>query len=139
MKVSWTWREGVRFALAKELLSSEGGSYEMNLVERLGSLWLRPLYKLVGYVSKHIRKPAAISLFTVVAALLVVVVFYNIPALVILGKLFPSKTVRFLFFFYIEANILAMGCCAFGRFHNHILVALWKEGKLVPVFPGDKY
>ena len=37
-----------------------------------------------------------------------------------------------------EANILAMGCCAFSRFNNSALVALWKEGKLVPVFPGDK-
>lgn len=56
----------------------------------------------------------------------------------ILGKLFPSKAVRFLFFIYIEVNFLGMGCRAIGRFNNQALTELWKDGKLAPVFPGDR-
>ncbi len=138
MRIHWSWREGFRFALAGELLSKEGLSYTMSPAEKLGSSFLKPLYKVIDFVSKHIRRPLAIILFTIAASLLAFVVFYNIPALVILGRIFPSKYIRFLFFLYTEANLLAMGACAFGRFNNSTLIALWKSGKLEPIFPGDK-
>jgi hypothetical protein len=138
MRIRWSWKEGFRFALARALLSKEGLSYKMSPAEKIGSLFLKPLYRVIEFVSKHIRRPLAIILFTIAASLLAFVVFYNIPALVILGKIFPSKMARFVFFLYAEANLLAMGFCAFGRFNNSALVALWKNGKLEPVFPGDK-
>lgn len=136
--MSWTWLEGLRFALAEEFLLEKGLSYEMSLAEKWGSAFLRPLYRVIHYVSKHIRRPMAIVLFTMVAALSATIAFYNIPALVILGKIFPSQVFRFLFFLYVEVNLVAMGGCAFGRFNNNELVKLWKNGKLEAIFPGDK-
>ncbi len=138
MRTQWSWREGFRFALARELLSKEGLSYKMSPAEQCGSLFLKPLYKTIAFTSKQIRRPLAIILFTAAVSLLTFVVFYNIPALVILGRIFPSKIVRFVFFLYAEANLLAMGTCAFGRFNNRALIALWKSGKLEALFPGDK-
>ena len=136
---SWSWKEGVRFALAEELLSEAGiaSTYKLSVAEKFGSHLLRPLYQMIALVSKHIRQPLAICLFTILAALFMTLVFYNIPAFVILGKLFPGKTVRFLLFFYVELNFFALGCRAFGRFNNKALVELWMKGQLVAVFPGD--
>ena len=135
----WSWKEGLQFALATELLTEEGvaSSYKLNVAEKFGSLILKPLYRAIALVSKHIRKPLAICLCTTLAALIAALVFYNIPAFVILGKLFPSKAVRFLLFLYVELNFFAMGCCAYGRFNNKVLVELWKMGRLVAVFPGN--
>jgi len=138
MQVNWTWKEGVRFALAGELLSEEDALYKKSSAERFGAFFLRPLYKVVDYVSRHIKRPIAILLFTILAAFFAVVIFYKIPALIILGKVFPSKAVRFLFFIYVELIVFGMGCHAIGRFNNRDLIKLWKEGKLSPVFPGDK-
>lgn len=136
---NWSWKEGVRFALAGELLSEEGiaSVYKMSATERLGSQILKPLYRMIDFASKHIRQPFAICLFTILASLFAALVFYNIPAFIILGKLFPSKIVRCLLFLYVELNFFAMGCRAFGRFNNKTLVELWKRGRLVAVFPGD--
>ena len=39
---------------------------------------------------------------------------------------------------YVEINFFAIGCRAVGRFNNRALIDLWKEGKLIPIFPGDK-
>jgi hypothetical protein len=88
-------------------------------------------------MSKHIRQPLAICLFTILATLFAALVFYNIPLFVILGKFFPSKMVRCLFFLYVELNFFAMGCRAFGRFNNKALIELWKKGRLLAIFPGD--
>lgn len=135
----WSWREGFRFALARELLSDDklAVTYEMNRAEKFGSRFLKPLNQLINFLSKNIRLPLAIVFFTLMAALFAVIVFYNIPAFEILGRLFPSNLVRGLLFFYVEMNIFAMGCRAFGRFNNSVLVEQWKSGHLVPVFPGD--
>jgi hypothetical protein len=137
---NWSWKEGVRFALATELLSEEkvALSYKMSSAEKLGSWFLRPLYRMIDLVAKKIQQPLAICLFTIVTALFAALVFYNIPAFVILGKLFPSKVVRCLLFLYVELNLFAMGCRAFGRFNNETLVELWKKGRLVALFPGDR-
>ena len=136
---NWSWKKGFRFAFAGEFLFDEGmaSTYKMNLGEKFGMQFLRPLYKTIDLVSKNIKEPLAICLFTILSALIATLVFYNIPAFVILGKLFPSKFVRFLLFLYCELNLFAMGCCAFSRFNNEVLVNLWKAGRLVAVFPGD--
>lgn len=138
MPVSWTWKEGFRFALAGELLSEESAIYKKSSAERFGAFFLRPLYKAIDYVSRHIKRPFAILVFTILAALCAVVVFYKIPALMFLGKVFPSKVVRLFFFVYAEFTVLGMGCHAIGRFNNQDLIKLWKAGKLDAVFPGDK-
>jgi hypothetical protein len=139
MKISWGWKEGVRFALADHFLLKDTlpVSYQKNGIEHLGTLCVKPLYKIVSYISTHIRKPTAIVLFTLLAALLSVFVFYNFPIIAILGKLFPYQTVRFLLFVYVEITLLGMGFRAMGRFSNPPLIALWKEGALTAVFPGD--
>ncbi len=135
----WSWREGFFFAFAGKLLSEkdEAVSYEMSVSEKFGSQVLKPLYRIIEFVSKSIKQPLAICLFTVLAALIAALVFYNIPAIIILGKLIPVQLIRALLFIYMEVNIFAMGCRAFGRFNNKGLVALWKQGHLVAVFPGD--
>jgi len=132
----WTWKEGFRFALAGELLSEQ--DYKKSSAERFGAFFLRPVYKGIDYMSRHIKKPFAILFFTILAALCAIVVFYKIPALIILGKVFPSRLVRFLFFVYIELIVFGMGCRAIGRFNNQDLIKLWKTGKLAAVFPGDE-
>lgn len=135
----WSWKEGFRFALAEELISEEDptSTYKMSAIEKFGSHILSPLFRTIDFISKHIRQPLAICLFTMLAAFFSLLVFYNIPAFVILGKLFPSKVVRCLVFFYVELNFFAMGCRALGRFNNKMLVELWKRGRLVAIFPGD--
>jgi hypothetical protein len=137
---NWSWKEGFRFALATELFSEEGidSPYKMSLAERFGSWLLSPLYRMIDLVAKKIQQPLVISLFTILTALFAALVFYNIPAFVILGKLFPSKVVRCLLFLYVELNFFAMGCRTFGRFNNKILVELWKKGRLEALFPGDR-
>src|ERR1700733_1602530 len=114
---NWSWKEGFRFAFAGELLSEEGltSTYRMSIGEKFGTQLIRPLYKMVDLVSKNIREPLAICFITIIAALIAALVFYNIPAFVILGKLFPSNLVRFLLFLYFELNLFGMGCRAFGR------------------------
>jgi hypothetical protein len=136
MQVNWTWKESFRFALAGMLLSEE--DYKKSSAERFGAFFLRAPYKVIDYVSRHIKKPFAILLFTILAALFAVVVFYKIPALIILGKVFPSRLVRFMFFVYVELIVFGMGCRAIGRFNNRDLIKLWKAGKLAAIFPGDK-
>lgn len=102
---SWSWKEGFRFAFAEALLLDgvSASAYKMSLVEKFGTQLLKPLYRAIDLVSKNIREPLAICLFTILAALIAALVFYNIPAFVILGKLFPSKLVRFLLFFLLRA------------------------------------
>lgn len=135
---NWSWKEGLRFAFAKEFLLEEGTpTYKMNIQERIGTQLLRPLYRILELVSKNIRQPLAICFFTFLAALTAIIIFYNIPALVILGKLIPFNLVRFLLFLCVELNLFAIGCRAFGRFNNVTLVNLWKKGQLQAVFPGD--
>jgi hypothetical protein len=137
---NWSWKEGFRFALAEQFIAKEGytSTYKMSAVEKFGSQFLGPLYKIITLLSKHIRKPLAICLATMLAALFTALVFYNVPAFVILGKLFPSKIVRYVIFLYIELNIFAMGCRAFGRFNNKALIKLWKKGQLMAILPGDQ-
>ncbi len=134
------WKEGFQFALARGFRTKEGlpASYPMSIGEKFGSIFLTPLYKTFEQISKYIRKPIAISLFTLIAALLAVVVFYNFPAFVILGKLFPYQTVRFILFLYIESILLCIGCRALGRFNNSVLIELWREDKLIPILPGER-
>ncbi|MFZ4773656.1 MAG: hypothetical protein ACOYK9_06690 [Chlamydiia bacterium] len=136
----WALKEGVVFALAEKLISKDGGALPCELVfsERLGYKVLRPLYRVLRFVSKNIRIPLAICLFTMLAALITGIVFYEVPALLILGKLFPAQSIRFLLFMYVELNLLALGGVAFGRFHNKALIRLWKKGLLLPVMPGDR-
>jgi hypothetical protein len=140
MKMTWTWKEGFRFALAEKFLTQDDFffTYTKNRAERFGTFCVKPLYRTVDYVSKHIQKPMAIFFFTTAAALCAILVFYNIPALTLLGRLFPSKFVRLLLFIYVEINLFSLGCLAVGRFNNKALVELWKEGKVIPIFPGDK-
>jgi hypothetical protein len=135
----WSWKEGFQFVLGEELISKEelASTYKMNPTEKFGSQLLRPLFRTINLISKHIREPLAICLFTMLAALFSLLVFYNIPAFVILGNLFSFKAVRCLLFLYVELNLFAMGCRAFGRFNNKTLVELWKGGRLVAIFPGD--
>ena len=136
---NWSWKEGLIFAFARRLLPAREAdlSYVISSGERLGSQILKPLYHLIEFVSKNIRMPLAICLFTLLAALTVGFAFYNIPAFTIFGKLFPARFVRFVFFIYGELNLFAMGCVAFGRFNNKHLVNLWKNGQLIAVMPGD--
>ncbi len=136
---SWSWKEGFFFVFAGKLISAEGidKAYEISFGEKLGTQILKPLYRMIEFISKNIRLPLAISLFTMLTALILSLVFYNIPALVIFGKLFPGWLVRFVLFFYVELNLFAIGCRAFGRFNNKLLVGLWKNGQLVAVMPGD--
>src|ERR1700710_797489 len=103
----------------------------MSPAEKWGSFFLKPLYQLIGGIAKHIRRPTAIILVTLGAALFSAVVFYNIPAFLILGKIFPSKWLRCLLFIYVEMSLFAMGSRAFGRFSNAELITMWKNGKLV--------
>lgn len=136
MRIKWTWKEGFQFALAREFLLRDGGLsfYEMSAAEKFGSFFLKPIYKMLGQVSKYIRKPLAVCIFTLFAAFLSLLVFYNFPALLILGKLLPYQTVRYLFFLYIESTFFCIGCRALGRFNNKILVELWKRNALSFVF-----
>jgi succinate-acetate transporter protein len=139
MIVTWSWKEGLRFALAKELLAKKDAPiYTMSSTEKFGSWIVRPLYEITAQISKYIRKPLAICLFTVLSALIATLIFYNIPTFMLFGKIFPSKTVRFVLFSYIEINFFALGCRAYGRFNNKELVKLWKAGSLISIFPGDK-
>lgn len=139
-QVNWAWKEGVRFAFAEKFLSQDDSflTYDKSLSERFGTFFVKPLYKAIDYVARHISKPLAIFLFTILAAFCAMLVFYNIPAVLILGKIFPSKVIRCLLFIYVEVNLFGMGCRAMGRFNNKALIDLWKEGKLTPIFPGDK-
>jgi|JI9StandDraft_2_1071091.scaffolds.fasta_scaffold45158_3 hypothetical protein len=135
----WSWKEGFTFALAAKLLPAHGVdvTYKKTFAEKVGSQILRPLHRAIGFVSRNIKKPVAICLFTMVAALIIGVVFYRIPAFIILGRLFPTQLVRALFFLYAELNLLAMGMQAFGRFNNEGLIAIWKSKRLIAFMPGD--
>lgn len=138
-QVNWAWKEGVQFAFAEKFLLENDFflTYDKNFSEQFGIFLVKPLYGLIDYIARHVKKPLAIFVFTIVAALCAMLVFYNIPALLMLGKLFPSKAVRCLLFIYVEANLFGMGCRAMGRFNNKTLIDLWKKGKLIPIFPGD--
>jgi hypothetical protein len=140
LKTSWTWKEGLKFALAENFLTQDESilTYTKNRAEYFGAFCVKPLYYTLDCVSKKIKKPMAIFLFTLLALFCVILIFYNIPALIFLGKLFPSKTVRFLLFIYVEISLFSLGCRAVGRFNNKALIQLWKEGKLIPIFPGDQ-
>lgn len=135
----WSWKDGFIFAFAGKLLSVKGteNAYEISFIEKLGSQILKPLYRIIELISKNIRLPLAICLFTIISALILGLVFYSIPVFVFFGKLFPAWLVRFFLFFYFELNLFAIGCRAFGRFNNKVLVGLWKNGQLVAVMPGD--
>ena len=139
MRARWTWKEGFQLALAGQLRSKNNLdlSYRMSGTERVGSLLLKPLYKIIDWVSDYIQKPFIIVLITLIVALVAIFAFYNIPAFVFLGKIFPSKLIRSLLFFYIELHLFGMGCRAFGRFNNPALIDLWKNDQLTPIFPGD--
>ncbi|MFA6915039.1 MAG: hypothetical protein WC222_01455 [Parachlamydiales bacterium] len=136
---SLSWREGIVFAFAGKLLSAEGydNAYEKSFVEKFGSQILSPLHRIIELVSKNIKLPLAICLFTILAALIIGLAFYSIPVFVIFGKLFPGWLLRFFLFFYVELNLFAIGCRALGRFNNKTLIDLWKNGRLVAVMPGD--
>jgi uncharacterized membrane protein len=92
---------------------------------------------MIELISKNIKLPLAICLFTILVAIILSIVFYSIPALVILGKIFPIWLIRMVLFLYVELNLLAMGCRAFGRFNNRYLVKLWKNGQLIALMSGD--
>ncbi len=136
MRIKWSWKEGFRFAFAREFLLRDGDifAYEMSIAEKFGSFFLKPIYKFLGQVSKYIHKPLAICIFTLFAAFLSLLAFYNFPALLILGKLLPYQTVRYLFFLYIESTFFLIGCRALGRFNNKILVNIWKRNEITSVF-----
>lgn len=136
----WSWKEGVRFALAAKIIKDDGSlfDYPKNRVETFGSTVLFPLYKSINYISQQIRKRHMIAFLTLLAGLIALFVFYNIPAIKFLGFLFHPQRMRFLLFCFFQINILAAGCNAFGRFSNPSLVEAWKSQKLKAVFPGDK-
>lgn len=136
---SWSWKEAIAFAFAGKFLSVTGvkNAYEMSFGEKLGSQILKPLYRMMELISKNIKLPLAICLFTILAACILGFVFYSIPAFFFFGKVFPTWLIRLSLFFYVELNLLAMGCRAFGRFNNRILVDLWKNGQLIALLPGD--
>jgi hypothetical protein len=136
---SWSWKEGFIFAFAEKLLLVENfdKTHEISFGEKLGSQILKPLYRLIKFVSQNIRLPLAICLFTLLAAIILGLVFYNIPFFVVFGKVFPGWLIRFCLFFYVELNLFAIGCRAFARFNNKDLVTLWKNGQLIAVMPGD--
>ena len=135
---SWSWKEGFRFALCWKL-ESEGEDVPLNnRMEILGAWMVEPLYKMLDFGSRHLRKPLTVVLATLLTSVILGVAFYNVPAFTILGKIVPVRAIRFLLFLYIESVFFSLGCRAFGRFHNRSLVELWKRGKLVPLFPGEK-
>lgn len=137
--IKWAWKEGFQFAFASEFRPRDGGIffYEMNIAERCGSLFLKPIYKTLKQISRYIRKPLAICAFTIFAAFLSLLVFYDFPVLVILGKMIPYQTVRYLLFLYIECTFFCLGCRALGRFNNKALVDCWKSNELTPIFLED--
>src|ERR1700722_17091659 len=108
---SWSWKEGLVFAFAKKLLSIDGvePSYEMSIGEKFGLQILNPLYRIIEFISKNIRIPLAICLFTMLAALILGFAFYSIPAFVLFGKLIPIWLLRLVLFIYVQMNLLAMG------------------------------
>ncbi len=129
MTIQWTWKEALRFALAKGFYSKDHlhVSYDISQSEKIASWYLRPLEAVLHWISSHIRKPWIIVALTLLVALSAVLVFYNVPVLLALGRIFPSQLVRFVLFFYVETNLLSMGCRAFSRFNNAALVDLWKK------------
>lgn len=133
-----SWKEGFLLALAWELRSKDGASYPMNSLEKWSSWYLAPVYKTLDWSFRNLRKPMTIVLLTLAASLIIGLAFYNIFAFILLEKLCFTTWIRFLFFIYVETIILAMGCKAFGRFHNTLLVSQWKYGKLTPRFPGNQ-
>lgn len=135
MDTHWSWEEGLKFGLAREFLSNEENlvAYQMSPAEKFGALVLKFPYRIIDLVSRHIRKPLAICLFTLLSVLLSTLVFYNILTFALLEKIFLSYVLRFLFFLYVELVIFALGCRAFGRFNNKVLIVLWKNGQLVPI------
>ncbi len=135
-KLRWTWKEGFRFALAWELRFKRGQnpSYPMNSIEKWSCWYLKPLYQALDWASKRLRRPMMIVLLTFFTALIVSIAFYNIPAFIFLGKIFPAKLIRLFFFIYIETVILGMGCRALGRFQNTALMSLWEKNELEPFF-----
>jgi hypothetical protein len=137
---SWSWKEGLRFALCWEFLNKEGISHlpPSTKVEIFGSWIVSPLYKVLDRICHHLRKPLTIVLFTILTSLILGVIFYNIPAFIFLGRIVLAKALRFSLFIYIEIVLLGIGCKAFGRFQNHLLVELWKKGELTSIFPGGK-
>lgn len=139
-RFSWSWKEGVRFALCwKFVRDSDLASLPLqNSFEALGSWIVQPLYKTLDYVSHQLRRPLTVVLFTLFTSLVLGIAFYNIPAFKLLGKIVPVQAIRFSLFVYIELIFFGLGCKAFGRFHNQLLVQLWKKGKLTPLFPGEK-
>jgi hypothetical protein len=137
MTTMGSWAQSVRFALARNFQAKPGSpfiSYEANRIEKISALLLHPLYFLLNFVGKYIKQPIAILLFTVIACLLAIVVFYDFKSLMILGRLFPYQTCRFLLFAYIEIIWFSMGCRALGRFSNKPLIALWKSHQLQAFF-----
>jgi hypothetical protein len=133
-------KDGFRFALATKLLMQDGSTYvyQKNRIELIGSIVLKPLNGLIDLVSRQIRKRHMIALVTLFAGVVALVVFYNIPAIKLLGILFNPQKIRFLLFCFIELNIFAAGCNAFGRFGNRDLIEAWQSGKLIAIYPGDK-
>jgi len=140
MDTKWSWREGFRFAFAAKFVSREGVpyAYPKGKLEAFGTAILRHLYMLIDWLSRHLQRFHVILLVTAVAAVTALFIFYNIPAFLFLGKLFPPQWIRFFFFIYCECLLAAAGCRAFGRFQNQKLVNEWKSGKLIAAFPGDR-
>lgn len=138
-RLRWSWKEGFLFALAWTFrFKDEGLTHPMYKIEGWGTWYLHPLYKMLHWAFLHIRKPFVIILVTFIALIAVAIAFYDIPALIVLEKIFPPKLIRFIFFLYVETVLLSMGWVSFSRFQNLELMRLWKSGRLAPIFPGDR-
>ncbi len=136
-KPRWSWKEGFRFALCWKFQQKvPHESLPMHWLEASGYWIVKPIYQILDRVARGLRKPLVIVLFTLSIACFCAIAFYNIPIWLFLGKVFPAKLVRFLTFLYTELLCLGAGIRAFGRFHNASLVKLWKQDRLIPIFPG---
>lgn len=139
-------KEHLRFITAREFWKNprENGffNYKKNTIERVGDLFVFPLFGGSDYFLKNIKEPYFITALTVVSIALTTLFFYPKKCAEFAVKIFPLFSsiepwmVKFGTYVISQLTILGIGLRTLGRYSNQELNTAWKQKSIVSIPVG---
>ena len=139
-------KDYLRFASAREFWQSnqdQGAfAYEKNAIEKIGDIFVWPIFKNSDSFLKRIREPYMIIAITTTAIGVATLFFYPEKSINMINSVVPitsiiePKAVKFATYLLSEATIFGFGARTFGRLSNNSLVTAWKNRTIVAISLG---
>ncbi|MCI0381787.1 MAG: hypothetical protein L0207_01885 [Chlamydiae bacterium] len=142
-----SWKNYFAFVFAREFVYKTNNApyeYQKNLLEKIGSGCIYPVFKPLDLAISEIKNPLAILTLTVSAATLVTIIYYPAELISFVSKIFPAARniqpymVKFGAYIFIQTAILGIGLRGYGRLGQKDLLQKFQAKTIYPITIGSK-